>query len=162
MTALIRACAPSPPLCLFILALSPPGSWNQLPHLPSQSLRHMPLAPPSSLLTTKETRLTFCARLTIKPSSSARFWPSGDLLSQTILARSFLRETTVPLLFGRLQHGLTFGRLPSQPSNFSLSVYLCYVPAVIYGYSLLWERLVLCFRTVSVSMRYLLLHVFIW
>jgi len=73
-------------------------------------------------------RPTFCARPTIKRTSSlalplpARFWPSGDLLSQTILARSFLRETTVPLFFGRLQHGLTFGRLPSQLSHFSLSV----------------------------------------
>jgi len=48
----------------------------------------------------------------------ARFWPSGDLLSQTTLARSFLRETTVPSFFERLQHGLTFGRPLSQPSNF--------------------------------------------
>jgi len=63
--------------------------------------------------------------------------------------------------FGRLQHGLTFGRLPSQPSNFPLSVYLCYVPTVVFRYSLLWERIVVCFRVVSVSMWYLLLHVFI-
>jgi len=115
-------------------------------------------------------RPTFCARLTIKRTSSltlplpAWFWPSGDLLSQTILARSFLRETTVPLFFGRLQHGLTFRRLPSQPSHFSLSVYFCYVPTVVYRYSLLWERILfrVCFRVVSVSMWYLFLHVFIW
>jgi len=111
---------------------------------------------------------TFCARPTIRRISSlalplpAQFWPSGDLLSQTILARSFLRETTVPLFFERLQHSLTFGRLPSQPSDFSLSVYFCYVPTVVYRYSLLWERIVFCFRVVSVSMWYLLLHVFIW
>jgi len=29
---------------------------------------------------------------------------------------------------------LTFGRLPSQPSKFSLSVYFCYVPTVVYRY----------------------------
>ena len=44
---------------------------------------------------------TFCARLTMKRTSSlalplpAQFWPSGDLLLQTILAHSFLWETTV-------------------------------------------------------------------
>ena len=74
-----------------------------------------------------------------------------DLLSQTILACSFVQETTVPLFFERLQHSLTFGRLLSQPSTFSLSVYFCYVPTVVYGYSLLWERIVFCFRVVSVS-----------
>jgi len=113
-------------------------------------------------------RPNFCACLTIKRTSSlalplpARFWPSGDLLSQTILARSFLRETTGPLFFGRLRHGLTFGRLLSQPSHFSLSVYFRYVPTVVYRYSLLRERIVFCFRVVSVSKWYLLLHVFIW
>jgi len=48
----------------------------------------------------------------------ARFWPLGDLLLQTTLACSFLRETTVPSFFGRLQHGLTFGRPLWQPSHF--------------------------------------------
>jgi len=48
----------------------------------------------------------------------ARFWPSGDFLSQTTLARSFLRETTVPSFFAQLQHGLTVGRPLSQPSHF--------------------------------------------
>ena len=111
-------------------------------------------------------RPVFCARLTIKWTSSltlpfpARFWPSGDLLSHTILARSFLRETTVLLFFGWLQHGLTFGRPSSQP--FSLSIYFCYVSTVVYRYSLLWDRIVFCFYVVSVSMWYLLLHVFIW
>ena len=49
---------------------------------------------------------------------TARFWPSGDFLSQTTLARSFLRETTVPSFLGRLQHGLKSRRPSSQPSHF--------------------------------------------
>ena len=44
----------------------------------------------------------------------AWFWPSGDFLSQTTLARFFLWETTEPILFGQLQHGLTFSRSLSQ------------------------------------------------
>jgi len=48
----------------------------------------------------------------------ARCWPSEDFLSQTTLARCFLRETIVPTFFRRLQHGLTFGRPLSQPSYF--------------------------------------------
>jgi len=48
----------------------------------------------------------------------ARFWPSGDFLSQTTLARSFLRETTLPSFFGRIQHGSTSRRPSSQPSHF--------------------------------------------
>jgi len=103
-------------------------------------------------------RPTFCARLALQRTSSlalplpAWYWPSGDLLSQTILARSFLRETTVPPFFGWLHHGLTFGRLPSQPSHFCLTVYFGYVPTVLSRYSLLWERIVFCFRVVSVFM----------
>jgi len=127
------------------------------PHSPSQSNTcHWHLRRP--YCRQKAPNLTFCARLTIKQSSSlelplpARFWPWGDLLSETILARSFLRYTTVPLFFGWLQHGLTFGRLPSQPSHFCWSVYLCHVPTVVYRYSLLWERIVLCHHVISVSM----------
>ena len=47
-------------------------------------------------------RPTFCPWLTLQQTSSlalpqpARFWPSGDLLSQTALAHSVLRDTTVP------------------------------------------------------------------
>jgi len=69
-------------------------------------------------------RPTFCAHVNHKRNSShalplpTRFWPLGDLLSQTILARSFLWETTVPSFFGRLQHGRGFGRLLSQPLHF--------------------------------------------
>ena len=60
-------------------------------------------------------RPTFCAHLTVKRTSSlagpfhktlpfaAWLWPSGDLFSQTTLVRSFLRGTTVPPFFGRLQ-----------------------------------------------------------
>jgi len=35
----------------------------------------------------------------------ARFWSSGDFLSQTTVVRSFLRQTSVQTFFGRLQHG---------------------------------------------------------
>jgi len=178
MIALTRIYAPLLLLCLFILAhcLDPHHGDNKTdidqsvlacshtfnvhsssPHSPSQSNtchRH----PRRPYCRHQAPRLTFCARLTIKRSSSlelplpARFWPSGDLLSQTILASSFLRETIVPLFFGRLQHGLIFGRLPSQPSHFSMSVYFFHVPTVVYRYSLLWERIVFCYRVVSVSM----------
>jgi len=57
------------------------------------------------------------ARLTLQRNYSlalpppAWYGPSGDLLLQTILARSFLRETTVPPLFGLLQLGLGDFRL---------------------------------------------------
>ena len=79
--------------------------------------------------------------------------PPFPFLLDFDLRETFFRRPSSRVLF--------FGRLPSQPSNFSLSVYLCYVPTVVYGYSLLWERIVLCFRGVSVSMWYLLLHVFL-
>jgi len=46
--------------------------------------------------------------------------------------------------------------------SFFLSIYFCNVPKVVSRYSLLWEHIVFCFRVVSVSMWYLLLHVFIW
>ena len=157
--SLKRSCALSLPLCLFILAhcQDPHHDDNKTdidqfvladshtvnvryssPHLPSQfnTCHQHPRRP---YFQQQATRPTFCA-------------PSGDLLSQTILARSFLRETTVPLFFGGLQHGLTFGRLPTQPSHFSLLVYFCHVPTVVYRYSLLWERIVFCYRVVSVSM----------
>jgi len=173
-----RSCAHSLPVCLFILAhcLDPHHGDNKTyidqfvlacshtfnvryssQHSPSQSNKcHQ--HPRRPYYQQQGPRLTCCVRLTIKRTFSlelplpARFWPSGDLLSQTILARSFLRETTVPLFFGRLQHGLTFGRLPSQPSHCSLSVYVCHVTTVVYRYSLLWERVVFCYRVVSVSM----------
>jgi len=58
---------------------------------------------------------------------SARFWPSGDFLSQTTFARSFLRETTVPSFFGRLRRCSTSRRPSSQPLTFTFSpaVYFC-------------------------------------
>ena len=101
-------------------------------------------------------RLYVIQGLRIRPQYCHRFVQTLDLS-----ARSFLRETTVPLFFERLQLSLTFGRLLSQPSNFSWLVYFCYVPTVFYRYNLLWERIVFCFRVVSVIMWYLLLHVFI-
>ena len=63
--------------------------------------------------------------------------------------------------FSSGDYSTVLGRFLSQPSDFSLSVYFCYVPTVVYRYGLLWERIVYCFRVVSVSMWYLLLHVFI-
>ena len=67
---------------------------------------------------------TFCALLTLprtsslalpqEPSPSCSILIFGRLLSQTTVVRSFLRETSVQTFFGRLQHGLTFGRPLSQ------------------------------------------------
>jgi len=151
MMALTRIYAPSLLLCLFILApcLDPHHGDNMTdidqslvacshtfndqsstPHSLSAMLqltcqRH----PRRPCCWQQAPRLTFCARLTRTSSLAfplpARFWPLGDLPSLTILARFFLRETTVPPFFGCLQHGLTFGRLPSQPLHFCLAVYFC-------------------------------------
>jgi len=127
-----RIYAPSLLLCLFILVhcLDPHHVDNKTdidqsvlfcrhtfnghsssPHSPSQS-NTCHWHPRRPYCKQQAPRLTFCTHLTIimiKRTSSlelalpARFWPSGDLLSQTILARSF----TVLLFFGQLQHGLT-------------------------------------------------------
>jgi len=109
---------------------------------------------------------SFCARFHFfaRPSPSCSILTFGrpSFADHPRTFFKFLGENTVPLFFGRLQHGLTFRRLPSQPSHFSLSVYFCYVPTVVYRYSLLWERILFCFRVASVSMCYLFLHVFIW
>jgi len=80
----------------------------------------------------------------------AGFWPSGGFL---------LPRQTILLFFRRLQYqpfldnfnlfGLNCERLPSQHSHFSLAIYFCFVPTVLSRYSLLWERIVFCFRVVS-------------
>jgi len=179
MMALTRIYAPSLFLCLFILAhcLHPHHGDNMTdidqsvlacnhrhtfndesstPHSPSAMLQvtcHQ--HPRRPYCRQQVSRPAFCTCLTLRRTSSlalplpARFWPSGELLSQTILARSFLRGTTVPPFLGRLQHCLTFGRLPSQSSHFSLAVHFCHVPTALSTYSLLWERHGIGFCVVS-------------
>ena len=110
---------------------------------------------------------------------SVRVWLFSEILRSPfpILVDMDLRETffrrpsSHVLFFGILQYCpfsddsnavSPLGEFRQNLQIFFLSVYFCYVPTVVYRYSLLWERIVFCFRVASVSMWYLLLHVFIW
>ena len=95
---------------------------------PASAVRDAPAHVSLALLSTLLPTTSIRPLLTLPRTSSwhfrktlpllALFWPSGDFLSQTTLACSFLRENTVPSFFGRLQHVSTSRRLSSQPSHF--------------------------------------------
>jgi len=110
-------------------------------------------------------RQIFCALLTLprtssfalpqEPCPSCSILIFGRLLSHTTVVRSFLWETSVQTFFGRLQHGLTFGRPLSQPSHF--------LYRFIFVRSLQSSPNIVCYGSVlfSVSVYYLLLCVLV-
>jgi len=150
MTALIRACAPSPPLCLFILALSPPGSWNQLPHSPSQSNTcHWHLRRP------------YC-RQKRHALLSAHVWPLSHLLllDFDLLETFFRKPSSRVLFFGRLQYRSCsddFNTVwPSGDFRHNLQIFLCRFICVT---SLQSSTDIVCYGSVLfyVSVQYLFL-----
>ena len=103
---------------------------------------HMLPAPPSPpLLSASATPWFACASIPsanffARPQASSRVLLDFDL-RETFFCRPSSRilffgtRTTVSPFLGQLQHGLTFRRLPSQPSHFSLAVSGPYSPVQI-------------------------------
>jgi len=113
------------------------------------AIPNLPTAPPSPLLPTTSATTYFLREFDPFPSCSIlTFWrPSFANHPRAF----FSSGDYCTALFGRLQHGLTSGRLLSQTSHFLWRFFcvssLLYSPDLACG--LLWERIIFCFRIVS-------------